>query len=212
MKSTSTAPLLLAAALACSMPSSASAISWSLSSSSCDGSPFSTSGIKVQCNGSSSCGLGDTAIVSGTMTASRSFDDDSHVTLQACVSSYCPEVASKGAGNLCDDWVSPTGGQNCGESGTYSVYHTEDIPDSSDVPSGLTWFVQSMITVNMKVGDEEECQGTGGYQMSYSMFGIASLAIVGAAYAARKRRCGGDAEKDDEKKSPFVEMTDSAIV
>ena len=46
--------------------------------------------------------------------------------------------------------------------------------------------------------------------MAYSFAGLASLALVGAAYAARKRRGGDDYNDEDETGSQFVEMRDAA--
>ena len=212
MKSTSTNSLLLTAAILAAIPNSISAIRWKLSSpASCDGSPFNAN-VKIQCNGSSSCSLGDTAVVSGNLYASGYFDD-SDVTLQACVVSYCPAVAQKGAAKICD-WLEPTGGQDCGYPGAYTVYYEEDIPESDDIPSGLSWFVSSTVTVNMKVGSEEECEGEAdndGFSMAYSMFGIASLALVGAgAYASKKKR--RRQQGSDDKQTRLVEMTDTIAI
>jgi len=195
---------------------SVSAINWKLSSSSCDGSPFSSLKVAVTCNGgSSSCGLGDTATVAGTLTATDYFDN-SDVTLHACVVGYCPGIAKRGGGKICDDWLTPVGDQaECGDPGKYAIGHTEEIPDENDIPSGFWWFVKSTVTVNMKVGGEEECgaKAANAYSMmSYSMAGMASLAMIGAAaYAARKIRYSAD-RSDDDQTSVFVEMGDAALV
>lgn len=153
-RSTRVLPLVVAAVL--SVIPSANAINWSLSSSSCDGSPFKSLNAAVTCNGSSSCGLGDTATVAGTLTATDDFEN-SDVTLKLCVVGYCPEIAQKGGGKICDDWLTPTDGQDCGEAGQYSISHTEEIPDEEEIPSGFWWFVKSAVGVKMIVGSEEEC-------------------------------------------------------
>ena len=147
------------------------------------------------------------------MYATNSFDDND-VTLQACVAFYCPEIASIGAGSLCDDWLTPTSNQDCGEPGTYDVYHTEDIPEYDDIPSALWWFVRSAVSVKMMVGNDEECDGQAdnSYSMSHSMVGFASLAMVGAAvYSSWKKRRSGDGGSEDEKISRFVEMGDFEV-
>ena len=209
MKSLST---LLSVASLATAPSSVSALRWKLKGSSCDGSPFKNVNIGVTCNGSSSCGLGDTATVSGTVYAKNAFDDDAQVNLQACiVSSYwCPKEASKDAGSICD-WLTATDNQSCGQVGNYAVSWTEDIPSSDQVSGSMYSFAKSLVIIVMKVGDEEECEADAdGSNMSYSAIGLASLALIGAAYAAKKRRRDGD--NDDEKATAFVEMGGSAAV
>ena len=87
----------------------------------------------------------------------------------------------------------------------YTVSGEEVIPEA-DIPSRWSWLV------TVKIGVVEECQveTSGSYQMSYSMFGIASIAIMGAAYAIRKKR---DADGcDDESKDRYFEMRDAAVV
>lgn len=222
MKSISTVSLLLAAA---AMPTFVTAMGWKMSNSKCDGSPFSNLNVAVTCNnGSTNCGLGDTVEIAGNMYASHSFDD-ADVTLQACVMGYCPDDASTEAGTLCDDWITPTASQDCGASGTYSVYHEEDIPSNDDIPSALMWFVRSTVTVNMKVGDDEECEGetsnaygrsnnmTSANVMSYSVVGSALFVMLGlGAHATRKRRQRADEkDDDDDMRDDFVEMTDHGI-
>ena len=67
--------------------SSVNGITWRFSSdASCDN-PFQNNNIKVTCQGSTHCGLGDTAVVSGTLMARTSFSD-SKVTIQACALGY----------------------------------------------------------------------------------------------------------------------------
>ncbi|KAL9188906.1 hypothetical protein ACHAXT_011396 [Thalassiosira profunda] len=201
---------LLALAAATALPA-ASALRWSVTDSSCDGSPFSSLKISVKCNGSSSCGLGDTATVAGTMYATSSFSD-SDVTLKPCALGVCPEEAQTRAGKICD-WLSASDGQDCGSEGAYAVSYEQKIPEYDDIPSALEWLVSQVVTVNMIVGDEEECEAEGDnnvYGMRYSAAGAASLAILGlGAFAARRRRARGE---DNEKATRFVEMTDAAVV
>ncbi|KAL7534611.1 hypothetical protein ACHAXR_008463 [Thalassiosira sp. AJA248-18] len=169
----------------------------------CDGDPFDNADIDVSCNNGGDCGFGDTAVVDGTIEAVSTFSPDSEVTLKACIwSVYCPADATRDAGTLCGNWLTPTENQTCGEMGMYDVTREEVIPEASIPPSWL-WLVTVTIGVSA-----DECDVGGSYGMAYSMAGLASLAIVGAAYAARKRR--GD--NDDEKLSRFIEMTDSAVV
>lgn len=114
------------------------------------------------------------------------------------------------AGELCD-WLTPTSGQDCGEAGDYEVYHTEDIPANEDVPTSLSWFVSQAITVHLIIGDDNDCSSSSGYfTMAYSMMGFASLALAGAAYAAKRRVTVGTT--DDKATASFVEMKDVAVV
>lgn len=59
--------------------------------------------VNVQCDGSSTCNLGDTAIATGSVTASDEFDNDV-VIFQACVgignASWCPQKARKVSPNV----------------------------------------------------------------------------------------------------------------
>ncbi len=149
------------------------------------------------------------------MTATDTFSN-SDVTLQACVVGYCPEIASKNGGKLCDEWLTATEGQECGEPGAYSISHTEEIPSDEQITESMWWFVKSTVTVNMIVGDEEECdaQADNAYNMSYSMVGMASVVLCAAAYASNKKRRSrsGNNDEEDENGSQFVEMGDVAIV
>ena len=106
--------------------SSVNGIRWRFSSDdSCDGNPFQNNNIKVTCQGNTHCGLGDTAVVSGTLMARTSFSD-SKVTLQACFGGYyCPEEAVKSGGNICD-WLTHKNGKDCGTEGSYTVSYTEE--------------------------------------------------------------------------------------
>ena len=73
--------------------SSVNGITWRFSSASCaDGNPFQNNNIKVTCQGSTHCELGDTAVVSGTLMARTSFSD-SKVTIQACALGYYCQLA-----------------------------------------------------------------------------------------------------------------------
>ena len=201
--------LLLAAAALAAAPAPAAALRWKISSSSCDGSPFRDLKISVACDGSSSCDLGDTATVTGTVYAASDFDDDK-VKLQACFTSYCPEYAATDAGNVCD-WLTGADGQECGAAGSYGIYREEEIPSSEQVPSNLYSWLQGLVTIRIAVGDEDECEAeSGAYSTAYSAAGLAGLALAGAAYAAKRRRRGGAG--DDEQGTEFVQMGDSHAV
>lgn len=188
---------LLVAAL--SAPS-ASAISFSLTSASCDGSPFSNEVIDIQCGGNSNCNFGDDADVTGTLTASA-FDADSEVTLEPCLMGKCYKKYAAVDGTACD-WLTPSGNQACGEAGDYTVNYTVAIPSSDDVPKYLEW-LSAFVKVNVIVGRDDECEAN----MSYAMVGLASLVAGAAAYGARRRR---RASKDD-KATPFVEMSGASL-
>ena len=203
MKSTSSLFLPLPLTILATAVSSVSAIGWSFSSCS-----LTSNNIDVTCNGSSSCGLGDTATVSGSTYASSAFDRDSEVTLQVCVASYCPDVASKSGGKVCD-WLTATDGQECGEVGTYTVSHEEDIPSSDDVPSTYQWLLSSTATVKVSVDDG--CSQSGWSSMSFSMAGMAMLALVGAGVYAKKKS-DKDESSDYCKGASFVEMGDNIAI
>lgn len=201
-------------------PSAVSALRWTVVGSSCDGGgvPYSNLSVNVTCNGggASSCAMGDTALVTGNMYATSAFGDAA-VTLQACVLSYCPAPAVVDAGTLCDDWLTPTGGQDCGASGTYTVSYAAAIPQNDDIPATFYWFVRHAVSVNMLVGDGADCDDAAetAYALSYSMAmgGCASLALVGAAaYSSRRTRHDGDDGSGDAGLSHFVEMGEFAVV
>lgn len=199
-------------------PSVASALRWSVVSASCagGGAPYSNLSVDVTCNGgsSNSCAMGDTALVQGNLYATSSFNDAA-VTLQACVLSYCPEVASLDAGTLCEDWLTPTADQECGASGTYTVSYAAEIPQNDDIPTTFYWFVRNTVSIKMIVGSGEDCddQTEAAYSLSYSMAGFAGLALMGAAtYSSRRKRHDGDDGSGDEPTSRFVEMGELAVV
>lgn len=180
------------------LSSSADALGWSLAG--CSASTF-TAAVDIKCGGSSSCSPGDTAVASGTVTASGYFNDE-EVTLNACLSAYCPGEAEIGAGSLCSDWLTPKGTQDCGDPGDYDVYYKEEIPDQSAIPSALASFVSSAVTIRMTLGDG--CSSSS-YQLAYGMAGLASVALVGAALMKKKK-------KDVETETSFVQMGDRSIV
>lgn len=123
---------------------------------------------------------------------------------------WCPDEASVGAGSLCGDWLTALDGQECGEAGDYSVSASQEIPDSDHIPDNLWSFVRSTVTIYMQLGGEDECEGNAENNTSYSMAGMALVAVGAAAYVAKRRRDAGD---DDDKVIAFIEMRDdSAIV
>ena len=114
------------------------------------------------------------------------------------------------AGKLCD-LLTPASGQSCGKEGYYTVNHKEEIPENDDVPASLESFVSQYITVHVIIGDGDGCSIRSGYfTTAYSMMGLASLALSGAACAAKRRVNAG--ATDDEAYSSFVEMKDVALV
>ena len=83
-----------------------------------------------------------------------------------------------------------------------SAIPKKDIPEEGKIPSSLNWLVESAVTVKVIVGDEE-CSATAdnAYRMSYSMLGMAIVALVGARACAKKRnRCDDDDDKE------YIEM------
>jgi len=200
MKSIPALSVLLAAS---ALLPSVAAISFEVDTAGCDGDPFTgTNGITFTCNDSSTCGMGDTVTMAGEVEATSAFSD-SEMVVEACVMGVCPEDYRRSAGTLCN-WVTPVDGQECGEAGTYSVSGEEAIPSTD-----MDWLVNLSWAITVKIGVDEDCEG-GGYQMAYSFAGLASLALVGAAYAARKKRGGDDYNDEDETGSQFVEMRDAA--
>ena len=204
---------LLSSAIIATSISSVHGINFKLDTASCDGNPF-KSNIKATCNDSSTCNLGDTVDIAGTLVAHSAFDND-EINLQACAMGYCPEDASKKSGNICD-WLVTTEYQTCGDAGTYTISYTEEIPN--DLPSNWASWVTYLITIKVTVGDEEECnaQANTAYSMSslnsaassnssYLMAGLGALALVGAAVYATKRR----SMKNESAKDDLLEMRDS---
>ncbi|KAL7525880.1 hypothetical protein ACHAWF_001548 [Thalassiosira exigua] len=194
---------------------SVSAVHRSVSGTRCDGKPFSNMNIAVQCNGGTNCRFGDNVTVSGHMYATGAFDDE-EVTLRACVGcalgrcAYCPDDALWQTGSLCEDWLTPTGGQNCGESGTYDVSHTEVIPENDEIPSSVEWVIQTTIQLSMIVGDEDECQSQAdenGNSTAVSM-SILPLALLGACMLVAKSR-QHQIEEEGEDDARFTEMDES---
>ncbi|KAL3796015.1 hypothetical protein HJC23_013072 [Cyclotella cryptica] len=169
----------------------ATPLTWDFDTSgaTCDGSPFASDTITVSCNGQSSCTLGDTAIVSGNLTAVKSFDSGSFIVLQPCISSYCPTKYSYSAGGVCEEWLTPEDNQECGEEGGYSVDYTIEIPNK--LPEYLSWLatVSNAMTVKVIMKQEVECEvEASGYEMVYSMLGLTTAAMVCVGAYAKKKR------------------------
>lgn len=184
--------------------------------------PFDNLDITVKCNDRHSlhCAFGDTAVILGTVEAIESFSNSVDVTLTTCVLNYyCPkdEENTRSAGSLCDDWLVPIDNQTCGEVGLYAVNNEKVVIPEATFPSSWSW----LVTVKIGLEAEDECSSTAEtttatttsenesgssqqqeeqYQMSYSMLGIASIAIMGVAgkYASRRVRRGDD---DDDQVS-----------
>jgi hypothetical protein len=183
--------------------SNISAVSWDLDTSSavCDGNPFANDDVEVECGGSSSCELGDTAHITGTIEAVSGGFGDGKVTLQPCVVTYCPEKWAAEAGDACD-WLEPTDGQDCGEAGSYNVDYEVAIPAS--VPTKYAWF-SSLIKVKVLVESVEECEAEDdpAANMAYAAMGVVGLVAFGAA-ALRKRKQSSDTQEEETK--DYVEM------
>lgn len=108
----------------------------------------------------------------------------------------------KSGGNVCD-WLTHKNGKDCGTEGSYTVSYTEYIPSQDKIPSSLNWLVGSAVTVKVIVGEEEECSATAdnAYRMSYSMLGMAIVALVGARACTKKRD-----RRDDDDDKEYIEM------
>ena len=197
---------------------------------------FSEDNVNVTCNGSTSCSLGDVATVNGALEVYSDFDAYSVVTMQLCfvMGTVCPGSASRSGDTICE-WLTATDGQTCGEAGNYTVYHLEDIPSAEDIPyTWQQWLVQNTATVKVSVDSEEECVvevetvsptstpstvsptstpsvAADAYEMSYSMAGMAMVALVGAA-AYAKKRSGSKNGREDDKGTHFLEMGDVTTV
>ena len=184
--------------------SGADALGWELAG--CTAEKFSDIEVSVECDDSSSCSPGDTAVATGTATATAVFDDE-EVTLNACFMGYCPKQAEIGAGTLCDGWLMPTEGQECGAEGEYSVSYEQEIPDQSKIPDKLAKLIAKyVVTIQMSIGDGDDCSSSSGYQLAYGMTGLVSVVLVGAALMKKKK--GGDVETDNS----FVQMGDRAAI
>ena len=184
--------------------SGADALGWELAG--CTAEKFSDIEVSVECDDSSSCSPGDTAVATGTATATALFDNE-EVTLNVCFMSgmYCPKKAEIGAGTLCDNWLTPTDGQECGAEGGYDVSYEQMIPDQSKIPKKLAQYLSSVVTIQTSLGDGDDCSSSSGYQLAYGMTGLVSVALVGAALMKKK---GKDVETDNS----FVQMGDRAAI
>jgi len=184
-----------------------------IESSCVNGPTFVDQNVTITCDGESSCTFGDTAEVTGTVTATADFED-MNVTLQPCLTGICSTSYAASADSVCD-WVTPDGEFECGEAGDYIVNYSVKIPDTTDVPNYYTWF-SSMITVKIIVGTGEECQVEAepesaepeSADVSYAMFGVVALVVGAASYEARRRSRSGR----DDKAAPLVEMRSASLV
>ncbi|KAL7536512.1 hypothetical protein ACHAXR_007212 [Thalassiosira sp. AJA248-18] len=166
-KHISTLSLLIAAL---SVPST-TAMMWQLDTFQCDNDsdPFDID-ITVLCDDTTSCAFGDTAVVSGDLTAYDDFTNN-HVTLKACVAGVCPTAYTKTAGKLCD-FLTPVGNQTCGEMGDYEINDEIKMPKEKDVPSGSA-LLSSMITIKIEIGEDDACESSAGtITSSYQMESI----------------------------------------
>ncbi|KAL7464766.1 hypothetical protein ACHAXS_005102 [Conticribra weissflogii] len=190
--------------------STTNAISFDEVETTCDNGPiFSDQDITVVCDEESTCTFGQTASISGTITADSAFSDTS-VTLQPCLyGTICSTEYSSNVGSVCD-WLTPVGdGMECGDAGEYTVDYEVEIPSSDDVPNYLAW-LSNVIVVKIIVGTGEECEEEAQPEMNmaYGMVGLGSLIAGAVAFEARRRRRA----KKDDKAMPFVEMGSATLV
>mmetsp|Transcript_17721 Transcript_17721/g.37226 ORF Transcript_17721/g.37226 Transcript_17721/m.37226 type:complete len:208 (+) Transcript_17721:72-695(+) len=200
----------LTLAIVALIASTTNAISFNDVETTCDNGPiFSDQDITVVCEGDSTCTFGQTASITGTITADAAFSDSS-VTLQPCLyGTICSNEYSSTVGSVCD-WLTPAGeGMECGDAGEYSVDYEVEIPSSDDVPNYLAW-LSNVIVVKIIVGSGEECEGEAEpeMEMAYGMVGLGSLLVGAVAFEARRRR----RVKNDDKAVPFVEMGSATLV
>jgi hypothetical protein len=188
----------------------AHSLTWTFdpSSATCDGSPFTTDSLVVTCNNSPSCTLGDTAYISGNLTATSAFDSGVYVVLQPCIVTYgdyhyCPEKYAYKAGGVCEEWLQTNDGQDCGQVGDYTVDYSIDIPNK--LPEYLTWlsYASNVVTIQVKMLQERECEAeasqegsSNGYQMVYSVLGFTAGMVCAAAYA-RKRKAKSEESQSE---------------
>lgn len=130
------------------------ALKWQLDNFQCDTDPFEDMTITVLCDGTSSCTFGDTAVISGQLTAIDEFSNN-RVTIKACAAGICPESYTKNVGKLCD-WLMPLDDQNCGEIGDYEISDTIKIPSEKNVPTGSA-LLSKLVTVKVTIGEDDEC-------------------------------------------------------
>ena len=158
--------LLLIAAAALSSQS-ATALNWQLDDFQCEGAePFNELDIAVLCDGTNVCTYGDTATITGTVTAIEAFSNKK-LTMKPCAISYCPEAYTHEAGKLCD-WLVPVDDDlTCGDAGEYTINEELTIPNEEDLHSGVT-MLSNLVKVKVEIGKEDECEGeTGSTESTY---------------------------------------------
>lgn len=237
--------LLVAAAAVATLPATISAVSFHFNTaSSCrnnnngdggGGDPFTNVNITVSCGvnnnntTSSKCLFGDVASITGTVEATRTFDN-SELTYKACVWKYCPQSTTRSAGTLCDDWLIPIEeDQACGDAGLYSISRTETIPEA-DISNSLSWLVTLNVGItetttttcnhtntranNNVVTEASQSFGSTGPEKSKSVGGggvgdegsFMSYSLMGAIFGtafgtvlATRKRCNEPEEYDEDE-------------
>ena len=209
----------LVLAVVLSMPS-ASALRWQLDNFLCDGDddPFTNVDITVLCNGVSSSGAGDSAVVSGTVRADQAFSND-YVTVKLCAAGICPDRLTKRVGKLCDVLTPLDDDQSCGDAGDYEISDKVKVPKEGNIPSSV-W---NVVTVKAQIGDEDACEGTangnsalvseqmgsinneGGVSTSFMLLLLAFIATVAAAAIYIERRRNHAAAVDASRLTEDVE-------
>ena len=213
---------------AITLPSTTHAISWEFDPSTvtCDGSPFTTNYLDITCSthgkSSSHCTLGDTATITGNLTAFTTFDSTAYVILQPCIKThvkdyeYCPKKYAYSAGGVCEEWLTPSYNE-CGQPDEYMVDYSVQIPNK--LPKSLSWLssMSHVVTVKVQMLQEDECtvdtnqyyNGYYGYTM-VSALGFSAGLVCAMAYI-RKMKKRSEANGTVEMKNvggDYIEMLD----
>eukprot|EP00978_Attheya_sp_CCMP212_P002260 scaffold4652_cov54-Attheya_sp.AAC.9 len=191
---------LLALAVA---PSAAS--TFTFDSASCDKNAELSYASITASDGGSSITMGDTVTVSGTMEITEEFDTDAIVTLKGCIK-VCfvyPMCETLNTGTACQ-MLDPTDG-DCGDAGSYEFSQSQDIPDVN-----LVWYM-SAPSIHAEISGVTDCD----FKMNASSSGgamivgmsIVSTALLVSALLFSKQRRNVVVTQEDEKATPFVEMS-----
>jgi len=261
MKSISQSLRLLLTVLA-SSSTSISAISFSMSSSSCDTLPY-INNIRGECYGIDGCQVGSNVNITGTMASLETFDN-SWVQTQQCMAGYCPSSLRHSAGHICDwvDWNATNGLREagvisydewmeltqeaqryhvdnwytrykaameaeeeaeeedrefqCGDPGVYILQNMYKV--QGDLPFGWTEYLFNTFgSVKITNLATSYCEDASSVGTSYSMAGLASLALIGAAAFTTKkrrqqRRSREQMDDSDDQSSNYLEMGSAAVV
>mmetsp|Transcript_28358 Transcript_28358/g.32615 ORF Transcript_28358/g.32615 Transcript_28358/m.32615 type:complete len:213 (-) Transcript_28358:698-1336(-) len=191
---------LITAILGCT--SFGSATKFTVKDVTCSGGVFSKSSLKASCSGD--CDGGDTLTVSGTVTASTSFNDEK-VTLQPCILGvYCPNDYQQEVGSICD-WIDIDDDGDCGSAGKYSLYQEVEIPNEASDYQFSKWGF--MVRVKVLIGGSESCsQDATAYEMSFASLGAVSLIAAGVFW--RRKKLAVLTSEEGSATTNFVEFRD----